>query len=71
MVRVTITAALGIGALAVCLGGWLRRAAAPGERIAAGIAGLLLVYPSAAADAAGLLLFAIVGVVHLARVRPG
>jgi TRAP transporter 4TM/12TM fusion protein len=64
VVRVTLTAALGVGALAVCLGGWLRRAANPGERAAAGVAGLLLVHPSAASDAAGLTLFALVAALH-------
>jgi TRAP-type uncharacterized transport system fused permease subunit len=69
VIRVTLTAALGVGALAVCLGGWLRRAARPAERIAAGVAGLLLVYPSAACDAAGLVLLVLVAALHLARVR--
>jgi TRAP transporter 4TM/12TM fusion protein len=69
--RVIFTAALGVGALAVCLGGWLRRAASPGERAAAGVAGLLLVHPSAATDAAGVILFAVAAAAHLARVRSG
>ena len=69
VLRASLSAALGVGALAVALGGWLRRAATPAERIAAGIAGLLLVYPSPGADAAGLALAALVAVLHLARLR--
>ena len=66
--RASLSAALGLAALAVCTGGWLRRAATGIERAVAGIAGLLLVYPSPAADIAGLALLALVVVVHLARV---
>ena len=50
VLRASLSAALGVGALAMCCGGWLRRAATPAERAAAGVAGLLLVYPGAAAD---------------------
>ena len=69
VLRASLSAALGVGALAMCLGGWLRRAATPAERAAAGVAGLLLVYPSAAADVAGLVLFVLAAALHLARVR--
>ena len=69
VLRASLSAAIGVGALAVGLGGWLRRAATPAERAAAGVAGLLLVYPSAACDAAGLVLFVLVAALHLARVR--
>ena len=69
VVRASFSAALGVGALAVGLGGWLRRAATPAERTGAGVAGLLLVYPSAAADIAGLIIFLLVSVLHVARVR--
>ncbi len=69
VLRASLSAALGVAALAVGLGGWMRRAATPAERIAAGVAGLLLVYPSAAADAAGLALATLVVVLHLARLR--
>ena len=58
--RASASAALGVAALAVALGGWLRGAATPAERAAAGLAGLLLVYPGARSDAAGLALFALV-----------
>ncbi len=69
VLRASLSASLGLAGLAVCLGGWLRRAATMGERAAAGAAGLLLVYPGAAADAAGFLMLALVAAAHLARVR--
>jgi len=69
VLRASLSAALGVGALAVCFGGWLRRAATPAERAATGVAGLLLVYPSAACEVSGLVLFALAAALHLARVR--
>ena len=69
VLRASLSAALGVWALAACLGGWLRRAASPPERVGAGVAGLLLVYPGATADVSGLILFLIVAAIHLARVR--
>lgn len=64
----TLTAAVGIGALAMGLGGWLRSAATLPERIGATIAGLLMVYASAVTDLLGIALFGAVVVVHLLRV---
>jgi TRAP-type uncharacterized transport system fused permease subunit len=69
VLRASLSAALGVGALAMCCGGWLRRAATPAERAAAGVAGLLLVYPGAAADVSGLVLFVLAAALHLARGR--
>ena len=69
VVRSTLTAAIGIGALAIAFGGWLRRAASMPERIAAGISGLLLCYANGVSDAIGLGMLTIVVVVHLARTR--
>jgi TRAP transporter 4TM/12TM fusion protein len=66
----TATAAVGVTALAVGLGGWLRAAANPIERSLATAAGLLLLYASARADIVGLALFGLVIAVHLARTRP-
>jgi TRAP transporter 4TM/12TM fusion protein len=63
------SAALGVGALAVACGGWLRGAATKGERVTAAIAGLLLIHPAPAGDAVGLALFALVGARHLARLQ--
>ena len=57
------------GALALSLGGWLRRAATPAERALAGVAGLLLLYPATGTDAAGLAVIGLTVGLHLARVR--
>ena len=67
VVRTTLTAALGIAALAAAFGGWIRRAASPVERIAAGAAGLLLFAPSVGADVAGGVVGLVVLLVHLGR----
>jgi TRAP-type uncharacterized transport system fused permease subunit len=65
----TGTAVVGILALAVGLGGWLRSSANATERFLATAAGLLLFYAGGVADAAGLVLFAIVIALHLGRVK--
>jgi TRAP-type uncharacterized transport system fused permease subunit len=69
VVRASLTAALGVAALAVAFGGWIRGPASGPERTAASIAGLLLVLPNAAADLVGLAIFPAVVLVHLARTR--
>lgn len=69
VLRSSLTAAVGVVALAAALGGWLWRAALLAERVAAGVAGALLFYPSALADLAGAGLFAMVTVAHVVRVR--
>ncbi|MEJ7812718.1 MAG: TRAP transporter fused permease subunit, partial [Gemmatimonadaceae bacterium] len=69
VLRASFTAALGVAALAVALGGWLLRAALPAERAVAGVAGLLLFYPHRATDAIGLALLALVAGAHVARVK--
>ena len=61
------SAAVGVAALAMGFGGWLTRRATPLERAAAGCGGLLLVYPGAATDAAGVLLLAAAVALHLLR----
>jgi TRAP-type uncharacterized transport system fused permease subunit len=63
------TAALGILALTAGFGGWIRRAASAPERVLAVAGGLLLFYPAAAPDAAGLALTAAAGALHLWRTR--
>ena len=65
----TGTAVVGILALAVGLGGWLRSSANATERFLATAAGLLLFYAGGVSDAAGLVLFAIVIALHLGRVK--
>ena len=65
----TGTAVVGIVALAVGLGGWLRSSANATERVLATAAGLLLFYAGGVSDAAGMVLFAIVIALHLGRVK--
>ncbi len=61
--------ALGIVALAIAFGGWIRRAANIPERVFAGIAGGLLFWPGIATTIAGLALLAGVVMVHVLRVQ--
>jgi TRAP transporter 4TM/12TM fusion protein len=65
----TLTALVGILALGVGLGGWLRAAANTTERVIATAAGLLLFYAGTLSDIAGLVLFAIAIALHLGRTR--
>jgi TRAP-type uncharacterized transport system fused permease subunit len=69
IVRSSLTAALGIVALAIAFGGWLWHAASMPERIAAGVAGVLLCYAGGVSDAAGLGVLAVIVVAHVVRVR--
>jgi TRAP-type uncharacterized transport system fused permease subunit len=66
---VTITAALGIAALAGGVQGWLFRRTTWIERVMLIVAGLALVYPTTAADIVGLGLFAVVVAIQLVRIR--
>ena len=63
------TAVVGILALVMGLGGWLRQAATPLERTVAASGGLLLFYATAITDLAGAALFVIAIAVHLGRTR--
>jgi TRAP-type uncharacterized transport system fused permease subunit len=63
----TVTALVGILALGVGLGGWLRTTANTVERILATAAGLLLFYAGTVSDAAGLVVFGIAIALHLGR----
>jgi TRAP-type uncharacterized transport system fused permease subunit len=65
--RVTLSAALGIAALACGVQGWLFRRTTRVERLALVVAGLLLLYPATGLDLAGLALGA--AVVALQRWR--
>ena len=67
VVRTSLSAALGIAALASGLGGWMRGPATRLERGLALVAGLLLAYPSPSADVAGVVLFGLVIALHSAR----
>jgi TRAP transporter 4TM/12TM fusion protein len=64
------TAAMGVAALAGGLGGWIRGPAAPAERVALSAAGLLLFFPAAWADLAGLGITAVVLFLHIGRQPP-
>jgi len=66
---VTITAALGIGALAGGVQGWLLKRTTWIERLMLIVAGLALVYPTATADIVGLGLFAVVVAIQVVRIR--
>jgi TRAP-type uncharacterized transport system fused permease subunit len=61
------TAAIGVCALAVGAGGWLRRQATVFERLLAAAAGLLMMYPAATTDLVGLGGFAGVIALHFWR----
>jgi TRAP transporter 4TM/12TM fusion protein len=50
----SLTAALGVGALAFGAGGWLKHRASLPERVLAVVAGLLLIYPNRFSDIAGV-----------------
>jgi TRAP transporter 4TM/12TM fusion protein len=63
------TAAIGVCALAIGAGGWLRRQTTLFERLLAVAAGLLLMYPATTTDVAGLACFALVIAVHYWRIR--
>jgi len=63
----SLSGVVGVCALAVGAGGWLRQRASLAERIVATAAGLLLMYPAAAADAAGLAGLALVVAGHFWR----
>ncbi len=65
--RVTITAALGIAALACAVQGWMFRRTTWLERLALAAAGIIFLYPSAGFDAVGVVLVG--GVVALQRWR--
>ena len=65
--RTTLTAAVGIAALAMGLGGWLRRAATLPERAIATAGGLLLFYATTLTDVIGATMFAAAAVMHFSR----
>ena len=67
--RTVLTAAVGILALAMGLGGWLRRAATAPERTLAVAGGLLLFYATTATDLVGAACFAAAIGMHIVRTR--
>ena len=69
VLRTTFTAVVGISALAMGLGGWLRQAANPAERVTATTGGLLLFYASGVTDLVGAALFGGAIAAHVIRTR--
>jgi TRAP transporter 4TM/12TM fusion protein len=67
VLRSSATAALGVAAFAMGLGGWLRGPATLPERAGATAAGLLLCYAHPIADIAGVTILAAVVTLHLVR----
>ena len=70
IVRTVATATLGILALAMGLGGWLRREATTAERTLAVAGGLLLFYATMLTDVLGATLFVLAIALHLVRTAP-
>ena len=68
-VHTSVSAALGVAALAVSLGGWFRRPVGIVERLLAGVGGVLLCWPAGATDVAGLVLTAVAATAHAVRGR--
>ena len=69
VIRTTLTAMVGIAALAMGLGGWLAAEANRGERLLATGGGLLLFYASPLTVLAGAAAFAVAVTAHVARTR--
>jgi TRAP-type uncharacterized transport system fused permease subunit len=71
----SVTAAIGVGALAAGLGGWVRGPASLPERVALVSGGLLLSYAARWSDMAGFAITAVVLILHFNRhpdrARPG
>ncbi len=67
VVRTTGTAAVGVSALAMGLGGWLRRATTIVERVLAVTGGLLLFYATTLTDIVGFALFGVAIALHVTR----
>jgi TRAP transporter 4TM/12TM fusion protein len=65
----SLTAVLGIVALSVALGGWLRGPASVAERVVAGVAGLLLCYAGGMADLAGAGVLVVLAGMNFIRLR--
>jgi TRAP transporter 4TM/12TM fusion protein len=65
----SLTAAIGVVALALAAGGWIVKRANVAERAGAALAGLLLLYPGAGVDLIGTAVLAIVVAVHVIGAR--
>ena len=69
IVMVTLTALAGVWALSGCVGGYLIREVGSIERIALGIAGLLLFYAGSTQDIIGCLILGLIVVLQITRKR--
>ena len=69
IVLVTLTALAGVWALSGCVGGYLIREVGPIERIALGIAGLLLFYAGSTEDIIGCLILGLIVALQITRNR--
>ena len=67
VVQTTVTAAIGVGALAAGFGGWVRGPATTSERFLLILGGLFLFYARAWADFAGIVITAVVLFLHFQR----
>jgi TRAP-type uncharacterized transport system fused permease subunit len=65
----SLTAALGVVALAFGAGGWLKQRANVLERGLAILSGLLLIYPGSKVDVVGALVLSVAATLHLLRTR--
>ncbi|HSC27439.1 MAG TPA: TRAP transporter fused permease subunit [Vicinamibacterales bacterium] len=68
-IATTLTAAIGVAALAGGLGGWISGVASPGERVLLVLSGLLLFYAGPRGAAAGVAGLAVVLFLHFRRHR--
>jgi TRAP-type uncharacterized transport system fused permease subunit len=68
--EVTITAAIGIAAIAVGFQGWAVRKTTTFERVLFIISGFALVYPTTIADVIGITLFAVAAAMQFMRRPP-
>lgn len=68
--EVTITALIGIAAIAAGFQGWALRKTTPVERVLFTLAGFALVYPTTAADLVGIALFVAAAAMQLLRRSP-
>ena len=67
VVQTSVTAAIGVGALAAGFGGWIRGPATTPERLLMILGGLFLFYARAWADLAGIVITAVVLFLHFQR----
>jgi TRAP transporter 4TM/12TM fusion protein len=67
----SLSAAVGVAALAMSAAGWLKQSVNPLERGMAAVSGLFLIYPSVRLDALGFAMLGVAVILHLWRARRG